>query len=395
MKLIIKFINIKQRNRYATSTCGFLLVDFLLMLILLLGGCSGTYSDENQTAEEQDLLAVTVMKVWPVNAPRILETIGQTEGAKEVEVRPRVGGILLKHLYEEGAGIEANQPLFLIDPVPYEIALQRARAQFAEQQAMVADAEREIQRMRRLLAEKFVSQRMFDSAATTLAIKAAALKNALEVVKQAQLNLSYTRVIAPVSGVSGRARLSEGSLVEAQNSLLTSIQQITPIWARFSLSDHELLRLGGQLTGQTVTSVRLILPDGSTYPLPGKINFAASSIDPMLGTQQLRAEFANPDRRLLPGQFVRVHIQSGEYTDIFLVPQPAVLAGDGGKYVYLVSESNEVIMQPVQAGDWTGKDWIILDGLKNGDRVIIDNLIKLRPGMRVVPQVADHAAAAS
>jgi membrane fusion protein (multidrug efflux system) len=371
-----------------------LLVDFLLMSILLLGGCSGTYSDENQTAAEQDLLVVTVMKVLSVNAPRIFETIGQIEGAKEVEVRPRVGGILLKHLYEEGVDVEINQPLFLIDPVPYEIALQRARAQFAEQQAMVTDAEREVQRMKRLLAEKFVSQRMFDSAATTLAINTATLKNALEVVKQAQLNLSYTRVTAPVSGVSGRARLSEGSLVEAQNSLLTSIQQIAPIWARFSLSDHELLRLGGQLTEQTVTSVRLILPDGSTYPLPGKINFAASSIDPTLGTQQLRAESANPDRRLLPGQFVRVHIQSGEYQDVFLVPQPAVLAGDTGKHVYLVNERNEVIMQPVQAGDWAGKDWIILDGLKNGDRVIIDNLIKLRSGMMVVPQLADHAATA-
>lgn len=392
MKLIIRFINIKQRC--ITCTYSFLLVDFLLMSILLLGGCSGTYSDENQTAAEQDLLVVTVMKVLSVNAPRIFETIGQIEGAKEVEVRPRVGGILLKHLYEEGVDVEINQPLFLIDPVPYEIALQRARAQFAEQQAMVTDAEREVQRMKRLLAEKFVSQRMFDSAATTLAINTATLKNALEVVKQAQLNLSYTRVTAPVSGVSGRARLSEGSLVEAQNSLLTSIQQIAPIWARFSLSDHELLRLGGQLTEQTVTSVRLILPDGSTYPLPGKINFAASSIDPVLGTQQLRAEFANPDRRLLPGQFVRVHIQSGEYQDVFLVPQPAVLAGDTGKHVYLVNERNEVIIQPVQEGDWAGKDWIILDGLKNGDRVIIDNLIKLRSGMMVVPQLADHAATA-
>lgn len=392
MKLIIRFINIKQRC--ITCTYSFLLVDFLLMSILLLGGCSGTYSDENQTAAEQDLLVVTVMKVLSVNAPRIFETIGQIEGAKEVEVRPRVGGILLKHLYEEGVDVEINQPLFLIDPVPYEIALQRARAQFAEQQAMVTDAEREVQRMKRLLAEKFVSQRMFDSAATTLAINTATLKNALEVVKQAQLNLSYTRVTAPVSGVSGRARLSEGSLVEAQNSLLTSIQQIAPIWARFSLSDHELLRLGGQLTEQTVTSVRLILPDGSTYPLPGKINFAASSIDPVLGTQQLRAEFANPDRRLLPGQFVRVHIQSGEYQDVFLVPQPAVLAGDTGKHVYLVNERNEVIIQPVQEGDWAGKDWIILDGLKNGDRVIIDNLIKLRSGTMVVPQLADHAATA-
>ncbi len=387
----MKFMHTKQKlqSRWMVFI-GYLSCPKLsLVLILFLAACSGGRSDQNQTAVNSDALPVTVLAVMPTSAPRILDTIGQTEGAKEVEVRPRVGGILLKHLYEEGANVQANQSLFLIDPVPFEIVLQRAKAQLLEQQAKVADAKREFVRMQRLLAKNFVSQRMYDTAVTTLAVEEAILKSTHEILKQAQLNLSYTKVVAPVAGVSGRARFSEGSLVEMQDSLLTTIQQITPMWVRFSLSDHELLKLGGQLTEQIVTAVTLILPDGNTYPFVGKINFAASSIDPMLGTQQLRAVFDNPDRRLLPGQFVRVHIQTGEYHNIFLIPQTSVLAGDAGKHVYLVNDKNKVVMQPVQAGDWIGKDWIILDGLKSGDRVIVDNLIKLRPEMIVAPQAAN------
>lgn len=383
------YLKQKQQNRWVAFVNYFAWLKLSFILILLLTACSGSHPDQDQAAVNSDALPVTVLAVIPTSAPRFLETIGQAEGAKEVEVRPRVGGILLKHLYEEGTDVQANQPLFLIDPVPFEIALQRAKAQLSEQQAKVADAKREFVRMQRLLAKNFVSQRMYDVAVTTLAVEEAMLKNVRETLKQAQLNLSYTRVVAPVAGVSGRARFSEGSLVELQNSLLTTIQQITPMWVRFSLSDHELIKLGGQLSEQNVTAVTLTLPDGKIYPFAGKINFAASSIDPTLGTQQLRAVVDNPDRRLLPGQFVRVRIQTGEYQHIFLVPQTSVLAGDTGKHVYLANEDNEVVMQPVQAGDWIDKDWIILDGLKNGDRVIIDNLIKLRPGMIVAPQAAD------
>ncbi|MDT8363449.1 MAG: efflux RND transporter periplasmic adaptor subunit [Nitrosomonas sp.] len=379
----------RQIDRCIAFVCHFWLPSMAFILVLLLTGCLNNHSGQDQALKNPDALPVTVMEVMPTSAPRIIETVGQTEGAKEVEVRPRVGGILLKHLYEEGVSVQADQPLFLIDPVPFRIALQRAKAQLSEQQARVADAKREVTRMRRLLAENFVSQRMFDTAATTLAVEEAALKNIFETVKQAKLDLSYTTVVAPVAGVSGRARFSEGSLVEAQNSLLTTIQQITPIWVRFSLSDHELIKLGGRLTDQTVTAIKLVLPDGSAYPLAGRINFTASSIDPMLGTQQLRAVFANPDKRLLPGQFVRVHVQTGEYNDIFLVPQPAVLAEDTGKYVYLANEQNEAVIQPVQAGEWSGKDWIILDGLKRGDRVIIDNLIRLRPDIKIDPQLSN------
>ncbi|MGG7055343.1 efflux RND transporter periplasmic adaptor subunit [Nitrosomonas sp. ANs5] len=362
-----------------------------LLLCALLAACSKDSTNRNEFPETDQALPVSVVRVNPVNAPRMTETVGQTEGAKEVEVRPRVGGILLKHLYEEGESVQANQALFLIDPEPFQIALAQARARLSEQQARVTDAELEEARLKRLVAENFVSQRMYDNAVASLAIERAGMGAAREQVRQAQLNLSYTKVVAPVGGSSGRAQFSEGSLVEAQNSLLTTIHQVSPVWVRFSLSDHDLTRLGGYLTEQNVQLVQVILPDGSEYPLSGKINFAASYIDPVLGTQQLRATFENPDKRLLPGQFVRVRIKTGEYQNVFVVPQPAVLASDLGKYVYVVNEQNEATIRSVQAGEWTGRDWVILDGLMSGDRVIVDNLIKLQPGLIVAPQEATDA----
>jgi membrane fusion protein, multidrug efflux system len=357
---------------------------------LLLTACVKDNTTTSEFPGDKRALRVSVIEAKPINAPRMTETVGQTEGAREVEVRPRVGGILLRHLYEEGAGVKANQSLFLIDPIPFEIALELARAQFSEQQARATDAEREEARQKRLVAENFVSQQMYDNAVANLAVERAALKSARERVRQAQLNLSYTKVVAPVSGISGRAQFSEGSLVEAQNSLLTTIHQVSPMWVRFSLSDNELTRLGGPLTEETVQLVRVILPDGSEYPLSGKINFAASFIDPVLGTQQLRATFENQEKRLLPGQFVRVKIVTGEYQDVYIVPQTAVLASDLGKHVYIVNEHNEAVIRPVSVGEWTGKDWIILNGLQAGDYIIVDNLIKLRPGMLVEPEITSE-----
>jgi len=200
-------------------------------------------------------------------------------------------------------------------------------------------------------------------------------------------------VTAPVSGVSGRFQFSEGALVEANNSLLTTIVQVTPIWVRFSLSDNELAQIGGPLTEQKVKKVTLILPDGSEYAKEGELNFAASWIDPALGTQQLRATFDNSEHQLLPGQFVRARVTTGERTGVFLVPQTAVQTSDLGKSVYVVNSKNEAIVRPVVAGKWIGTDWVILDGLKAGDKVVVDNLIKLRPGAPVSPHAPGETPA--
>lgn len=364
----------------------------MLMVTTALGACNNSGGAGDQAAPPA--LPVSVIEVQPTRVPISVEAVAQTEGAKEVEIRPRVGGILLKRLYEEGTEVRAGQPMFRIDPVPYEIALTQARAQLVEQKARIEQARREEKRLHDLLGTQAISQREHDNAVSDRAIMEAALQQAEARVRDAERNLSYTTVTAPVNGVSGRFQFSEGALVEANESLLTTLAQLSPIWVRFSLSDHELAQLGGPLTEKGVRQVVLILPDGTKYDRTGVLNFAASQIDPTLGTQQLRATFENPDRRLLPGQFVRARVVTGEREGVFLVPQVAVQTSDLGKSVYVVGENNDAAVRPVEAGHWIGKDWVILGGLRPGDRVIVDNLIKLRPGMAVSPQPhADPSAA--
>jgi membrane fusion protein (multidrug efflux system) len=357
---------------------------FALMVSVAIAGC-GKNSQALSQPQHPPALPVSVIEVQPATVPVSAEAVAQTEGAKEVEIRPRVGGILLKRLYEEGAPVKAGQPMFQIDPVPYQYALAQAKAQLAEQKARVAQAVREENRLRDLLAVQAISQREYDNAVSDDAIARAAMQAAEARVRDAELNLSYTSVTAPVNGISGRFRFSEGALVEANSSLLTTIVQLTPIWVRFSLSDNELAQIGGPLTEQKVKKVTLILPDGTEYGKEGELNFAASQIDPALGTQQLRATFDNSEHQLLPGQFVRARVTTGERSGVFLVPQPAVQTSDLGKSVYVVNSKNEAVVRPVVVGHWIGTNWVILDGLKAGDKVIVDNLIKLRPGTPVAP----------
>lgn len=335
-------------------------------------------------------IPVSVIEVQPTSVPISAEAVAQTEGAKEVEIRPRVGGILLKRLYEEGTAIKAGQAMFLIDPVPFLINLSQVRAQLAAQKARVEQTRREEARLKDLLATQSISQREYDNAVSDNAMANANLQQVEANVREAALNSSYTTVTAPVSGITGRFQFSEGALVAANTSLLTTIVQLSPIWVRFSFSDNELAQLGGRLTEKNVQEVTLILPDGTEYQQKGKLNFAASQIDPALGTQQLRATFENTDKRLLPGQFVRVRVTTGQHEGVFVLPQTAVLSGDQGKFVFVVNAKNEATPRPVVTGDWVGKDWVILQGLKAGDKVIIDNLIKLHPGA----PVASHAPGA-
>lgn len=358
---------------------------------LLLIACQGNESAHPAPPMSQGL-AVTYIVAKPVNMPMPLETIGQTEGAREMEIRPRVGGILLKRLYTEGVAVEAGQPLFLIDPAPFQNALAEVRAGLVEQKVRVMRARSEENRQRQLLSKNFISQRAYDEVKAELAIAEAAFEAAKVRQQQAQLNLSYTTVKAPASGMTGRSFFSEGTLVTANNSLLTTLTQLSPIWVRFSFSESEVARFGGHLNEKNVHGVKLVLPDGSEYQQEGKINFAASKIDPLLGTQQLRATFENIDQRILPGQFVRVRVTAGESRDVYVVPQVAVLTSDFGRYVYIINKNNEVMQRSVTVGDWSGKNWIILDGLNAGDKVVIDNIIKLMPGKVVDPQLQDTAS---
>lgn len=335
-----------------------------------------------------------VIQVAPQRVPIALESVAQVEGSKEVEVRARVSGILHQRIYAEGEVVNAGAPMFQIDPVPFEIALAQANAQLAQERARNEQANREAARLKPLAEQKAISQREYDDAATALKLSNATLQSAEARLREAELNLSYTRVTAPVSGVSGRAVRSEGSLISSgQDSLLTTINQVNPIWVRFSLSDSDLAKLPGRRLGRSSTEVGLVLGDGSQFSGKGRINFAATQIDPRLGTQQLRAQFDNRDLQLLPGQFVRVRLVAGQRDNVYLVPQSAVLQNEKGYFVFVLDAESKAAIRPVQPGEWVGTDWTILHGLNPNDRVIVDNLLKLQPGTQVTPAPAGTAPA--
>ncbi len=357
-----------------------------VMLSMLVTAC-GQQKQEGAAGAAMPAMSVSVVEMKPTSVPIRAEAVAQTEGAKEVEVRPRVGGILLKKLFQEGEPIKTGQVMFQIDPVPFQIAVQQAEAQLAQQKARIIQTQREADRLKGLLDTQSISQREYDNAVSDNAVATASLLQYEALLREAKLNLSYTSVTAPTSGIAGRFQFSEGALVSANTSLLTTIVQLSPIWVRFSLSDSELATLGGKLNSQSVKNVQLVLSDGTEFPESGKLNFSASEIDPALGTQQLRAVFDNADRSLLLGQFVRARVTTGTRDGVFIIPQTAVLTGDQGKFVYVVEKDangKEVAnIRPIQEGNWEGDNWIILGGLKEGDKVVVDNLIKIRPGAPV------------
>ncbi len=333
---------------------------------------------------------VSTLTVSERNVPLTLEAVGRTEGAKEVEIRARVSGIIEKRLYSEGAFVKAGAPLFQIERAPFEIALAQAKAD-ADQAAATRDqSRRESDLVTGLYRNSAVSQRVAEEAETSYRSAQAAYDAAQARVREAQLNLSYTSVTSPISGVTGRALHSEGSLVTAnsESSLLTTVSQTNPVWVRFALSEAEHAGLRRAQADNDIP-VELVLADGQPYEARGRLNFAGSTVDRQLGTVQLRAEFPNPKLAILPGQFATVRVAAGTRS-VVTVPQAAVVQGSQGRYVWMVDAQGKATQRPVETGAWTGSDWIINSGLAPGDTVIVDNLMKLNPGVEltVAPAVA-------
>ena len=328
------------------------------------------------------VLGVSVVKVAPRPVPVIIEAIGRTEGSKEVEVRSRVTGIVQKQLYTEGETVRTGVPLYRIERAPFESALAQAKAVLNQDRAKLEQAQRELSRLQPLLGKKAISQREADDSGTNLKQAAAAILSSEARVRDAELNLSYTDVAAPISGVTGRSQRSEGSLVNAgaENSLLTTLTQTDPIWVRFSLSETEHAVLRGNAAKRA--EVRLLMADDREYPAKGRLNFSGSTVDNRLGTVQLRAEFANRELALLPGQFVRTQLIVG-LREAIVVPQNAITQNDQGRFVWVIGPESKALRRKVETGTWVGREWIINSGLAAGDVVIVDNLLKLRPGMTV------------
>jgi len=326
--------------------------------------------------------------------PVSYEYAGRVAGSREIEVRARVSGILMERTYTEGELVKQGDLLFLIDPAPYEAALAQAEAMLQQQQATLAQAEREWKRIASLFERNAVSARERDSALSTLELAKATVAGARAEVRTAKINLDYTRVEAPISGVTSQEAVSEGSLVGTgqDSSLLTRISQLDPVYVNFAVPDAESLQIrnmqeSGALTlpddGRLMVDLRL--SDGSLMADAGYVDFTDSTIDPNTGTIRNRAVASNPNRDLMPGQFVRVMVKGMVLRDAVTVPQAAVLQGPKGMMVYVVDGENVAKPQPIQIGKAIGDRWLVRDGLKNGDKVIIEGVIKVRPNQPVRP----------
>jgi membrane fusion protein (multidrug efflux system) len=334
-------------------------------------------------------MPVAVVTARFSSVPVVIESVGRAEGSKEVEVRARVTGLIEQQRYHEGDRVKANAPLFLIEQAPFEIALAQARATLLQESARLEQARREAKRLGPLIEQHAVSQKDFDDAVSAQRVAEASVAQAQAQLRQAELNLSYTRVVSPITGITGRAEKSLGSLVSPTDGLLTRVTQTDPIWVRFSFSESEL----AQLRGGSAGAVKLLSAEGNPIGGAGKLNFAGSTVDAQLGTVQLRAEFANPDLLVLPGQFVRAQVHAGEERAV-VVPQAAVFTGERGKAVWTIKEG-KALPASVEVGAWVGDGWAVRKGLNEGDSVIVDNLLKLRPGAPVAPHPAAPASAAA
>jgi membrane fusion protein (multidrug efflux system) len=342
---------------------------------------------------------VNVVVVQPRDLQAAIEQVGQVAGIREAEVRPRVTGILQRWNYDEGASVHAGDSLFTIDPAPFRAAAARAEADVASAQARLAQAQRTSARLKPLYEAKATSQKEYDDSVSAEQIAGADVKAAQARLTEARLDLEYTRVEAPISGITGRALQSEGSLVQAQQTLLTTISQLDPIYVIFSFTESEHLKFTRAVADGRLSlpkdgkfDVKLKLADGTIYARAGKVNFTDVRVNPQTGTIEARALMPNPQGLLRPGQFARVELSGGVRTGALAVPQRAVLEGPTSKIVLTVNPQGMVEPRPVEVGDWSGDEWIITSGLKPGDRVIVDGMVKARPGAPV--KIADAGAVA-
>ena len=341
---------------------------------------------------------VAVQEVQPRTIPVEFEYPAQTAGSREVEVRARVGGILLKRNYEEGGPVRAGQSLFTLDSAPFEAAAARAEADVAAAEARLGQARRNAARMKPLFEAKAASQKDYDDATSGEEVAAADVKAARARLAEASLSLGYTKVESPVNGISSRALKSEGTLVSGPEVLLTTVSQIDPIYVNFGLSESDQTKLRQEAAAGKLTlpkdnrfEVTIKFEDGRTYARTGRLAFTDVRVNNQTGTSDARAEIPNPAGEVHPGQFVRVVLKGAQRPNAIAVPQRAVLESPQGKMVYLLGKESKAEPRPVTVGEWTGSDWIITSGLNAGDKVIVDGLAKIFfPGAPV--QVGDPNA---
>lgn len=359
-------------------------------LVLALMACDQNKQDNGQAAAPPP--EVGVFTVTPERLTITTELPGRTQPFRIAEVRPQVSGVVLKRMFAEGSEVKEGQQLYQIDPATYQAAYDSARASQARAEATRKVAVSLVERYRPLVAANAVSKQDYDNAVASADQAAADVALYKAQVETARINLVYTRVLAPISGRIGRSAVTEGALVTSgQSSIMASVQQLDPIYVDVTQSSTEMLRLQRELAagrlksaGDGATATKLLLEDGSEYPLPGKLLFSEVTVDSSTGSVTLRAQFPNPNRLLLPGMFVRAQIDEGVAEAALLVPQQGVTRNQRGEATALVVGEGDKVEQRVLNVDRTlGDRWLVKSGLVAGDRVIVEGLQKVKPGAPV------------
>lgn len=332
---------------------------------------------------------VTTLTLKSQNIPMSMEYVAQTASSRQVNINARVNGFLQKRLYQEGSMVKDGQTLFQIDPRPFQVQVNEAKAALDSSKAAHATARANLDRIKPLVALNALSKKDLDNARGQFLTTQAAVHQAQAQLNAARLNLSYTTIKSPVDGLAGSASVAEGTYVDATNNQLTTVYKMSPMWVNFSISENRLLDMQKQIqAGQLIVpadnnfSVEVILPDGSVLPNKGKLVFSAPDYNPTTGTNMIRASVDNPKGTLKPNQFVRVRMSGAMRPDAIAVPQKAVQQGSNGHYVWVIKD-NKAQYRPVTVGDQTGANWIITQGLRNGEQVVIDGVQTLAAGADV------------
>jgi membrane fusion protein (multidrug efflux system) len=358
----------------------------------ILAGCDDPSLAMATTKSEPEVGIVTVR---PQSRAVVRELPGRIAPTRVADVRPRVSGIVVERMFDQGSEVKAGDPLYRIDPRPFEVELQASEAALAKAMAAFDLAAQHAHRVATLTSQKAMPEAENEKAIGAMRQAEAEIGSRKADVARARLNLDYATIRAPIGGIVGAALVSEGALVvQNETTNLATIQQLDPIYADFTQSVTEMNKLrrdfdNGELDriAPDAAKVRLLLDDGTTYQLPGKLLFSEAKVDAQTGQVTLRGQFPNPKRELLPGMYVRVLIEQGIDTDAIAVPQQAIQRdAGGGSAVFVVKDDGRIAAQPVRIGAAQDGIWLVSDGLKEGDRVVVDGFQKFVPGDKVKPQ---------
>jgi membrane fusion protein (multidrug efflux system) len=368
------------------------LLSVLALSLLALAGCKKAADGAQGAGGQMPPPEVGVVTLQPATIALKQDLVGRLSAYRSADVRARVPGVVQRRVYEEGSDVRRGEVLFLIDPAPLQAALGQARAAQATAQANYANAKSAADRARILIPQKFISQADYDNAVAAERSAAAALQSGRAAVDAAQINLGYATVRAPIDGRAGRQQVTEGALVgQGDATLLTTVDQIDPLYVDFSMSAEQLAAVRRADDGGSARrEVQVTLPDGSVYAHAGTVDFAGDVVDPATGAVALRARLPNPEHQLLPGTFVKVRATLGEERGAYRIPQVAVQRDAQGAYVLVVDQAGKAQRKNIDATQLDGSDWIVDGGVAPGDKVIVSGLQRvMQPGQAVTAKPAE------